>query len=246
MIKRIIKGVISSLKELAIVGKAIKNVVKNCIYIIVGGVYFTDFTLDRIYDFISVFYKSINKRLQKILFYLVLGMAIFGLMNLYSNDKKVIKVIERVEAKEIAKENIDSEEEIVEEVKEEVVLCEMDTVSCKIKNAADSYGLDYKLAIAIARWETGNYTSDAFKNKNNVGGLMYWNGSSSQLQSFSSLEAGIDAFVRLLKYNYIDLGLTTIEAIQKKYAPVGVANDPNNLNSNWVNGVSKIYQEMEK
>lgn len=63
--------------------------------------------------------------------------------------------------------------------------------------------------------------------------------------TFSSLDEGIDFFVRNLKNNYIDMGLTSIETIQPKYAPVGATNDPNNLNSYWVNGVTKYYNELE-
>ncbi len=62
------------------------------------------------------------------------------------------------------------------------------------------------------------------------------------LMSFSSLEEGIDKMASNLKRNYIDKGLTTIEQIQKKYAPVGAANDPNGLNKNWINGVNKYYK----
>lgn len=126
----------------------------------------------------------------------------------------------------------------------ETKTCTYDSISCEIKEVAERYGIDYKLAIAIAKWETGNYTSNAFVNKNNVGGLMYWDGNKSVLQSFNSVGAGIEAFVSNLKRNYYDLGLDTVEEIQKKYAPVGAFNDPNNLNSNWVNGVKNIYNSL--
>ena len=114
-----------------------------------------------------------------------------------------------------------------------------------LKNTGDifasvgaKYGIDPALLAAIAVHETGNGTSNAVKNKNNVGGMMGKNG----LMTFSSIEEGIDKMASNLKRNYIDKGLTSIEAIQKKYAPVGAANDPTNLNSNWVNGVKKYYK----
>lgn len=103
--------------------------------------------------------------------------------------------------------------------------------------AGKKYGIDPALLAAIAIHETGNGTSNAVKNKNNVGGMMGKNG----LMTFNSLEEGIDKMASNLKRNYFDKGLTTIEAIQKKYAPVGASNDPTNLNSNWVNGVKKYY-----
>lgn len=100
------------------------------------------------------------------------------------------------------------------------------------------YGISPALLAAIAVHETGNGTSSAAKSKNNVGGMMGKNG----LMSFGSLEEGIDKMASNLKRNYIDKGLTTIEQIQKKYAPVGAANDPTGLNNNWVNGVNKYYK----
>ena len=117
----------------------------------------------------------------------------------------------------------------------------LDYTSELIKVIADEYNLDWKLAIAIARHETGHYTSRAFKELNNVGGN-YKNG----LMKFDTLETGIEFFIRNLKYNYIDKGLLTIEEIQKKYAPLNVANDPNNLNRHWVSVVNKIYDSLER
>lgn len=93
---------------------------------------------------------------------------------------------------------------------------------------------------AIAIHETGNGTSKAAKNKNNIGGMMGKNG----LMSFKSIQDGIDKMASNLKRNYIDQGLTSIAQIQKKYAPVGAENDPGNLNNNWVGGVSKYYKML--
>lgn len=61
---------------------------------------------------------------------------------------------------------------------------------------------------------------------------------------FATLAEGIDKMASNLKRNYIDKGLTTIPQIQKKYAPLGANNDPTNLNSNWVNGVTKYYKSL--
>lgn len=88
--------------------------------------------------------------------------------------------------------------------------------------------------------ETGNGTSSAVKNKYNVGGMMGKDG----LMTFSSLSEGIDKMASNLKRNYFDQGLTTIEQIQKKYAPNGAANDPTGLNNYWVSGVSKYYNAL--
>lgn len=108
------------------------------------------------------------------------------------------------------------------------VSCKLDSTTCKIKR------------VAISKHETGNYTSEAFKEKNNVGGMMC----NSGLISYSTLDDGIEAFVSNLKYNYIDEGLDTIEKIQPKYCPIGAANDPKGLNKYWVGGVTKYYNEL--
>lgn len=64
------------------------------------------------------------------------------------------------------------------------------------------------------------------------------------LMTFSTLQEGIDKMASNLKRNYIDKGLTTIEQIQKKYAPNGAENDPTNLNSHWTAGVTKYYKNL--
>ena len=101
--------------------------------------------------------------------------------------------------------------------------------------AGSKYGIDPAFLAAVAMHETGNGTSKAIKEKNNVGGMMGKNG----LRSFDSVPDGIDAMASNLKRLYIDQGLVSIADIQKKYAPVGATNDPTGLNNHWQNGVSK-------
>ncbi|MFW5438124.1 glucosaminidase domain-containing protein [Paenibacillus apiarius] len=120
-----------------------------------------------------------------------------------------------------------------------------------LKNSGDAfakygakYGIDPALLAAIAMHETGNGTSSAAKNKNNIGGMMDPSTNWSTLQSFKSMDAGIEAMARNLKKNYIDQGLASIEQIQRKYAPTGAANDPHGLNKYWVSGVTKYYNQM--
>jgi hypothetical protein len=102
-------------------------------------------------------------------------------------------------------------------------------------SAGERNGVDPVLLTAIALHETGNGKSNAVRTKNNPGGLMGKGG----LMTFPSLEVGIDKMASNLGENYIAQGLTTPETIQRKYAPIGASNDPNNLNSHWVAGVTK-------
>lgn len=96
------------------------------------------------------------------------------------------------------------------------------------------------ISIAISKHETGNYTSYAFKELNNVGGMMC----NSGLRSYDSLDDGIEAYLNNLKYNYFDIGLDTLEKIQPKYCPIGAANDPTGLNKYWLSGTQKKYNEL--
>lgn len=181
---------------------------------------------------------EILQEIKKTAIILFIGFFIGLLYYYFLIDEKTV---------EAATENPVIKEEVKEEVEEEYVLeevCYLDEVSCKIKKVADEYEINWIMAVAISKHETGEYTSYAFKTLNNVGGMMYWNGTKSALKSFNSLDEGIDAYVSNLKRNYFDMGLDTIEEIQQKYAPIGAANDPNGLNNYWVKGVSNYYRSL--
>lgn len=105
-------------------------------------------------------------------------------------------------------------------------------------SVAERNGIDPVLLAAIAFHETGRGSSNAVKNKNNPGGLMNPATNWSTLIEFSSLEEGLNAMAKNLYKNYIGMGLLTPSQISSKYAPIGAANDPNNLNSNWLGTVT--------
>ncbi len=113
-----------------------------------------------------------------------------------------------------------------------------------IASIAEKNGLDPNLLAAIMANETGWGTSNAIVNHNNPGGMMDPTTNWSKIKTYSSLEEGINAVASNLKRNYIDQGLTTIGSIGAKYCPVGAANDPNGLNSNWVPGVTSVYNDF--
>ena len=197
--------------------------------------------------------KEINKVLVKVKKVLIIFFIGFMCGLVYSNlfigsdliakaetseSKKVIQIDQEEEKSLKSQKNAELESlEKVEELSNE---CTLDEVSCKIKEVAENYGVDWKLAVAISMHETGKYTSVAFNDNNNVGGN-FRNGS---LMVFEDLDKGIDFFISNLKTKYIDLGLDTIEEISVKYAPIGADNDPNNLNQYWVSGVTKYYKEL--
>lgn len=85
----------------------------------------------------------------------------------------------------------------------------------KFKIAAEVYSIDEKMLYAIAKLETGNFTSSLFKNNNNPGGIK----SGSGWAKYDTEFQGIMEMARLLKKNYIDKGLNTPEKIGPKYCP---------------------------
>lgn len=158
-----------------------------------------------------------------------------------TNENKEVIQIDQKEEKSL-KTQKNAELESLEKIEELSNECTLDEVSCKIKKVAQDYSVDWRLAVAISMHETWDYTSYIFKHQNNVGGM--WNGIKGEFYSYETLDAGIEAYISNLKTNYYDEGRTTIETIQPKYAPIGANNDPNDLNSNWIPGVTRRYKEL--
>lgn len=82
-------------------------------------------------------------------------------------------------------------------------------------------GVDPYLAVAIVLHETGcNYRcSTQVKQCHNVGGMKGSPGcNGTSYKKFNTLEDGIYSFIKNLKTNYYDKGLTTPEKMNKKYA----------------------------
>lgn len=107
-------------------------------------------------------------------------------------------------------------------------------------NAGKKYDIDPGLLSAIAIHETGNGSSRAVNEKNNVAGMMGKDG----LRSYESVEDSIFDMARNLRINYLNQGKDTIAEIGAKYAPVGAANDPTGLNNHWTKGVSRQFNNF--
>lgn len=115
-----------------------------------------------------------------------------------------------------------------EEVEEELTVEEM------ILRASSEYEIDSTLALAIARLETGNFTSDAYLYGNNVGGISI----DEEPMSFDTLDDGVEMFVRNLKVNYYNEGLNDVEEIASKYCPVN--------EEQWSTTVKALMKEIEE
>ena len=119
---------------------------------------------------------------------------------------------------------IRAEREIAEEKqrRKEMDIEELITVTC------EDYGICSDVPLAIARLETGHFTSSAYLNKNNPGGM-----SINEVPiTYSTREEGVEAFISNLAENYFGIGLTTPETIAQKYCPVNA--------DNWANMVRQL------
>jgi len=214
-----------------------KEYVRTILYSLIG-------TITMIYLFI----KNINKitiklynKLPKILkVSIIYTMIILSVLYIYKP-----KVIEKV----IYKENIQTitietqtSNNITEKIEENKVIDLQNDNANNIYNKAIENGLTKEQAIllvSISRHETGNWTSKAFNDKNNFGGIMC-NGA-SEIKRYTTYEEGLNDFIRIVKTYYFDMGLNEIAEIGAKYCPIGAINDPNNLNQYWVGGVTEFY-----
>jgi len=106
----------------------------------------------------------------------------------------------------------------------------------------NKYGVDPSLAASIMMNETGG-DSNALDNDNNPAGIMDWNNNWKTVKHFDTLNDGLDYAVKNLYDTYISKGLTTIDQIGSKYAPIGAANDPQGLNKDWVPNVTSFYKK---
>lgn len=109
---------------------------------------------------------------------------------------------------------------------------------------AQEQGIDPVLFASIAMSETGWGSSRAVVVKNNPGGLMDPATGMSTVRTFSTLDEGLQAMSVTLHNRIIKDGLDTIEKLGNVYAPIGVANDPFNMNANWIPTVYSISEKF--
>lgn len=101
--------------------------------------------------------------------------------------------------------------------------------------AGRKYGVDPRLVVSIMGAES-SFGKTLYGKFNPFG----WGPG----QNFGSFSEAIDTITKGLKTGYIDQGLTRIDQIASKWAPVGASNDPSGLNRNWTKNVSQFYREQ--
>ena len=214
--------------------RLLKVFIKYLIYFLTGLLYIIYLLINNFNLLVIKLYSKLPKILRTSIIYLLVFMAAIGTYKIdYKvNEAKFIKIhLPVFEEIDIA----------VAKTKDKTT-CEFGEIECKIYDKAINNGLTYKqaiLIIAISKHETGNWTSSAFKNKNNFGGVMCNTG----LKSYKNFDDGLNGFVILLKNRYFDKGLTTIEEIGSVYCPIGASNDPTGLNKYWIPNVTKYFNE---
>jgi hypothetical protein len=112
----------------------------------------------------------------------------------------------------------------------------------KFVEVGSKYGVDPSLLMAMSMFETGNGTSRMVNRQNNVAGITNPGGKS--YRTFETVDDSIDYMASNLKRNYIDKGITSIESIAAKYAPVGASNDPNSTNDQWPRAVRANLEKL--
>ena len=150
----------------------------------------------------------------------------------------ISKDYKQLEAKYIYAENLISEQKIyIDKLEDDLLYVQQIqfddlTTEQMFRLAAKTYGVDYSMLYAIARLETGNFTSGLYLENNNPGGMR----TSDGWLSYDSKLEGIMEMARLLKINYIDYGLTTPELIGPKYCP---------NSDTWATKVRALMSEVE-
>lgn len=219
----------------------LKTLLRDSVCLIVGVLYIIYLIIKNFDNLVIKLFLKIPRYARATIIYL----TIFVLIFLIFQPNEVIVYKNKIITKEI--EVIPEDMAKVEEqfMEEPINTCKLSEIECKIYNKAIEQGLTNEQAyiiLSISKHETGRWTSNAFINKHNLGGIMC----STGIKQYNTLDEGIEAFVNLLKNRYFAQGLDTIEKIQPVYCPVGAANDPKGLNKYWLSTVTQFYNEYTK
>jgi hypothetical protein len=100
-------------------------------------------------------------------------------------------------------------------------------------DAADDYGLDFRLLVAIAQQESNLCKKEPADSYNCWG----WGVHSRGVLRFENYEAAIEEVAQGIREEYIDKGYTTPEEIMAKYTPLSPGT--------WAAGIRQFLEEME-
>lgn len=239
-------------KNVNIVTRLVSGLIKNTIYLISVIIYAIYVVIRAFNNLVVKLFNKLPRLAKVIIIYLLISGNIFMLMNI--EKIVIVKELNNVE-NQIVETIIENKENTTEEKIEKVEIenttnkvdnsCKLKKdIECKIYNKGIEKGLTKEqslILVAISKHETGNWTSTAFKEKHNFGGIM--SSSTGKLKVYKNQNEGLEGFVNLLKNNYFGKGLNTIEKIGAKYCPVGAKNDTRDVNKYWVPNVTQFYNE---
>lgn len=177
--------------------------------------------------------------------YLLIGLSIFAFEKPRVLVKEVLSssIVEQVETLQNEIDNLLMQIKAKDnEIARLKVIAKLNDIEKSIYNKSIESELTHEqaiLVVAISKHETGNWTSNLYKNNNNFGGI--YNSKEQKFYSYESNDKGLQVFVNLLKNNYFGKGLDTIEEIGAKYCPIGASNDPTGVNQHWVPKVTQYY-----
>ena len=102
-----------------------------------------------------------------------------------------------------------------------------------IHKMEEEYNVNAFFCMSVAIYESTTGTSDAAVNHNNIFGLV----KNKKIMNFVSLDDCVQYWGNLMRYKYIGTGLTSIDAIQTKYAP---------KSKTWATNVTLIHGLLTK
>lgn len=190
-------------------------------------------------------FMKLPRLLKVAIIYTLIGLSIFAFEKPRVLVKEVLSssIVEQVETLQNEIDNLLMQIKAKDnEIARLKVIAKLNDIEKSIYNKSIESELTHEqaiLVIAISKHETGNWTSDLYKNNNNFGGI--YNSKEQKFYSYESNDKGLQAFVNLLKNNYFGKGLDTIEEIGAKYCPIGASNDPTGVNQHWVPKVTQYY-----
>ncbi|MEC5416641.1 glucosaminidase domain-containing protein, partial [Staphylococcus hominis] len=112
----------------------------------------------------------------------------------------------------------------------------------KVLEIAEKEKVPPLLMVAIMVNESGWGTGANAMKQNNP--LSVMGNKSIGDSTYDTIEEGLEAGAKNLYEGYIKEGLDTPKKIGPKYAPVGAANDPTNLNANWIPNTEKVMKDL--
>lgn len=190
-------------------------------------------------------FMKLPRLLKVAIIYTLIGLSIFAFEKPRVLVKEVLSssIVEQVETLQNEIDNLLMQIKAKDnEIARLKVIAKLNDIEKSIYNKSIESELTHEqaiLVVAISKHETGNWTSNLYKNNNNFGGI--YNSKEQKFYSYESNDKGLQTFVNLLKNNYFGKGLDTIEEIGAKYCPIGASNDPTGVNQHWVPKVTQYY-----